>query len=408
LSGRPGVLFHAGPSMGHSRTSKRVNTETDVLVVGGGIMGCAAAYYLAREGTDVLLVERGELNAEGSGVNAGSLHVQLPSSLFHENEDAMIEARAQTTPLRLEAIRTWRELAGDLDDDIELAVTGGLMVAVTESQLCFLETKMARERHYGATVELVTGPALFALAPYLSERVLGAEFCALEGRINPTLATPALWRAAVRAGARLWHGTELLALEWASGSFVAATSRARIRCSRVVNAAGPWSGEIARMAGFSIPVGAVILHMNVTEPAAPFLGHLVQHAGARLTAKQATNGNLLIGGGWPARGESALGHVEVGRESMERNLGVAQSVIPDVARLRLIRCWAGRNIVGDNLPVLGPVPGVPNFFNAVTGTGYTGGPVSARLLADVMAGRDPSFDIQPYSVGRFARAAATG
>jgi glycine/D-amino acid oxidase-like deaminating enzyme len=385
-----------------------VDTETDVLVVGGGIMGCAAAYYLARDGVDVLLVERGDLNTEASGTNAGSLHVQLPSSLFVEEGEAMIEARAQTTPLRLEAIRTWRELADELDDDIELAVTGGLMVAVTDAQLRFLEIKMARERHYGATVELVTGAALFTLAPYLSERVVGAEFCALEGRINPTLATPALWRAALRAGVRLWRGTELLALERASGSYVAATSRARIRCSRVVNAAGPWSDAIARMVGFSMPVGGVNLHMNVTEPAAPFLTHLVQHAGARLTAKQATNGNLLIGGGWPAHGESARGHAEVGRESMEHNLGVAQSVIPDVARLRLIRCWAGRNIVGDNLPVLGPVPGIPNFFNAVTGTGYTGGPVSARLLADVMAGRKPSFDIHPFSVERFARAAAAG
>jgi glycine/D-amino acid oxidase-like deaminating enzyme len=385
-----------------------VDTETDVLVVGGGIMGCAAAYYLARDGVDVLLVERGDLNTEASGTNAGSLHVQLPSSLFVEEGEAMIEARAQTTPLRLEAIRTWRELADELDDDIELAVTGGLMVAVTDAQLRFLEIKMARERHYGATVELVTGAALFTLAPYLSERVVGAEFCALEGRINPTLATPALWRAALRAGVRLWRGTELLALERASGSYVAATSRARIRCSRVVNAAGPWSDAIARMVGFSMPVGGVNLHMNVTESAAPFLTHLVQHAGARLTAKQATNGNLLIGGGWPAHGESARGHAEVGRESMEHNLGVAQSVIPDVARLRLIRCWAGRNIVGDNLPVLGPVPGIPNFFNAVTGTGYTGGPVSARLLADVMAGRKPSFDIHPFSVERFARAAAAG
>ncbi|MDP6604154.1 MAG: FAD-binding oxidoreductase [Rhodospirillales bacterium] len=385
-----------------------MDTETDVLVVGGGIMGCATAYYLAREGTDVLLVERGDLNTEASGTNAGSLHVQLPSSLFQEESEAMIEARAQTTPLRLEAVRNWRELADELDDDIELAVTGGLMAAVTEAQLRFLEMKMVRERRYGATVELVTGSALFTLAPYLSEHVIGAEYCPLEGRINPTLATPALWRAAVRAGARLWRGTELLALERASGTYIAATSRTRIRCSRVVNAAGPWSGAIAQMAGFSIPVEGAILHMNVTEPAAPFLTHLVQHAGARLTAKQATNGNLLIGGGWPARGESALGHIDVGRESMERNLGIAQSVIPDVARLRLIRCWAGRNIVGDNLPILGPVPGVPNFFNAVTGTGYTGGPVSARLLAEVMAGREPSFDIQPYSVERFARAAAAG
>ena len=378
-------------------------TAADCLVIGGGIMGCSLAYWLAGEGRGVVLIERGELNGGASGSNAGSLHVQMLSHFAslqapHERVDA-------ERPLRLHvgAVAEWQALQAALDEDFELSIGGGLMVAETEVEQRQLETKIEREARHGVASELLEANAARAWAPYLGPTVRVAARCALEGRLNPGLATPAIARAAESRGADLRHATRLLALERSGATFIARTDTGEIRAGIVINAAGPWAGEVAAMLGVALPVTRRPLQMSVSEVTAPFLPHLVQHVGRRLTMKQATSGNVLIGGGWPGSLDAA-GEARLERRSIEGNLAVACRVVPQVASLHLLRVWTALiTRVPDGNPVLGEMPDVPGFFQALAiPNGYTLGPLCARLVAEAVCGRNTSFDLSPWSPARFA------
>ena len=382
-----------------------MSTAADCLVVGGGIMGCALAYRLAGEGRGVVLIERGELNGGASGCNAGSLHVQMLSHFARLQEPQ--ERLAAERPLRLHvaAVAEWQALQAVLGEDLELSVEGGLMVAETEAEERLLEAKVEREARHGVASELLDASAARACAPYLGPAVRVAARCALEGRLNPGLATPAIARAAAARGADLRRATPLRSLERRGTAFVAGTDKGEIRAGVVINAAGPWAGEVAAMLGVALPVTRRPLQLSVSEATAPFLPHLVQHVGRRLTMKQATSGNVLIGGGWPGSLDDT-GQARLARQSIEGNLAVACRVIPQVASLHLLRVWTALiTRVPDGNPVLGEMPGVPGFFQALAiPNGYTLGPLCARLIAEAICGRSPSFDLSPWSPARFAGA----
>jgi glycine/D-amino acid oxidase-like deaminating enzyme len=375
--------------------------DTDVLVVGGGVMGCALAYYLAREGVEVTVIDRHDLNTQASGTNAGSLHVQILSHWARVEDAATIAATQRPLPLYVEAVEVWRALSRELDCDIEFSAKGGFMVAETAEEMRLLERKSLRERECGVDSRVVSGGELRAFAPYFSDAVIGASFCPYEGKVNPILATPALARGAERAGARFLRHTELRALARSRAEFEAATSRGTIRARRVVIAAGAWAGEIAAMIGLELPMSRRALHMNVTEPTAPLVPHLVQHMGQRLTLKQASNGAMIVGGGWPAGADLSATNPEVLRTSIEGNLWIAARLVPALAELRLVRTWTGIiNVMIDGSPVLGPVPAVPGLFVAMASVGYTSGPICARLVAAAIRGEDPPMDIAPFSITR--------
>ena len=389
---------------GAATAGNDLELETDVLVVGGGILGCAVAYYLARAGVEVILIERHDVSTHASGRNAGSLHVQIQSVFARRTDPVWVKGFDDQLPLFPLAVRTWKELAAELDDDIELKICGGLMVAETAEHMRFLEAKAKRERAGGLTVEVLGQSELRDVAPYLSKRLAGAEYCPDEGKVNPTLATPAVARAAEYHGARILRHTELLELRPTGEGFEARSSRGPIRCRRVVDAAGPWAAEVAAMVGVTIPVRCKTVQQIVTEPVAPFISHLVEHAERKLTMKQAAAGHVILGGGWPGAIDPETGYPEVVPAAIEGSLGTSVQVAPRLAHLRLLRAWSGINVEIDGKPALGPVPGVPGFHVAVAGTGYTLGPICAKLLAETLLGRTPSMDLEPFSIARFARA----
>lgn len=377
--------------------------DTDVLIVGGGIVGCALAYYLARACVEVILIERDEPNTEASGANAGSLHLQLTSPFFLQTPREALEALVpDLMQLSLDAADEWRTLALALDPDIELKLGGGLMVAETDKELRLLSEKAKIERKAGLEAEILSRSDLHAVAPYLSERIVGAEFCPGEGKVNPLTATLALASAAQKAGGQLHRQTELVGLKSETNGILAVTTRGSIRCRRVVNAAGSLAGRVADMIGAQLPLEARAQHMNVTEPTRAFIPHLVQHAGRRLTLKQAAGGSVIIGGGLPARMDYPSGRISVLRESLETNLETASSVVPALGQLCLVRAWASKAVITDGIPILGEHPGVAGFYNAVpASSGYTTGPVCARLLADTLIGQRPVRDLRAFSIERF-------
>jgi glycine/D-amino acid oxidase-like deaminating enzyme len=372
-------------------------TTCDVLVVGGGITGSATALRLAEGGADVILVERHDLNTQGSGYNAGSLHSQLQHEPFIQRGEAWARRYAPATRFLAESTGLWQTLGDELGTDLEAAILGGILVAETAAQMRDVERKVGIEREQGLDVELLSASDLQRLAPYVSDRMAGGEICRSEGKANPLLAGPALARAARSAGARILPHTELTALAREGEGFRAATSGGEIGARRVVSAGGIEAGRVTALLGVPLPVRGEAIQVSVTEPVQPLVRHLLYFAGDMLTLKQAKVGSLLIGGGWPAR-LAADGTPTVNPDSLRDNLALAQKVVPAVGQARLLRAWAGFvNAVDDWLPIIGELPGQPGAFVGVFPyMGFTAGPLMGQVLADLVLGRNER-DLSPFS-----------
>jgi sarcosine oxidase, subunit beta len=365
--------------------------RTDILVVGGGIAGCAIAYFLSRQGAEVTLVEQHDINSLASGSNAGSLHAQIPHEPFLLEGEGWARRFAPVVPLLVESIALWKALSAELGVDLEVTTPGGLLVAETDAEMNDIRRKSAIERASGLDVHLLGRQELESIAPYLTRNVAGAAFCPLEGKANPLVATPALAAKARAMGARMLSRTTLVKLETGPQGFVATTDKGRIEARRVVNCAGAGAGRLAAQIGLDFAIDGFPIQVSVTEPVAPLIDHLVYAAGDRLTLKQSHHGGFLIGGGWPARLDETTGRLQVDPKSLAGNLRVALRLVPDLAGVQLLRTWpAIVNGTADWLPILGETSSVRGFFMCVVPwLGFTGGPAAARLVADQILGRKP-------------------
>ena len=377
--------------------------KTDVLIIGGGLAGCATAYFLAREGASVLLVEKSDLNTQASGCNAGSIHIQIPHEPFLELGEAWARAFAPTIPLMMESVALWRRIGPELGADLDVSITGGLLVAATEDEMRAVERKAAIEREHGMTVELLDRAELRRRAPYVSESMIGGAFCPDEGKANPLKATPAFAAAAERHGARILRQTEVLGIEQEGSGFRVRTPAHDIAASRVVNCAGADAGRVAAMVGLSLPIEGHPIQVTVTEPAEPLVPHLVYAAGAKLTLKQMKNGTCLIGGGWPATRRASDGRLAINLRSLRDNMRIALAVVPRLGQVRVVRTWpAIVNGTADWKPILGEVPGHRGLFIGMfPWMGFTAGPISALTVAELVLGRKPSFDLSRFSTLRY-------
>jgi glycine/D-amino acid oxidase-like deaminating enzyme len=382
-----------------SRTAPQIGT----VIIGGGIVGLCLARLLAREGCDVAVVDSGR--DAGSSANAGSLHVQMQSRFIRMYPD-QVPALERALPLYVAAGGLWRELAAELaaerGADIEFKESGGLMIAETPDQYAFLATKCAREKALGLDVSMIDRAELRRVAPYLGDAAYGAEFCAHEGKLNPLFANAAITASAQDAGAVILTDTQVTGIVPEGSGYRIDTCRGAMRAGRIILSAGAGTVALAAHLGVTVPTTAEPLHMNVTEAAQPIIGHLVQHAERMITLKQLASGHVVIGGGWPARSSPSGGIATVERESVLGNLSLALHIVPRLRDLRIIRTWAGINTTTDGQCVIGAA-GPPGLFIAVPGdAGYTLGPLVARLAAAVVLGREPEFDVAPFTPARFA------
>ena len=360
-----------------------------VLIVGGGIIGCAAALELARAGCRVTVLERATPGAEASSAAAGLL--------------APIDESAETNFARL-ALASWRlypDVVRDLQDrtgiDVEY-VTRGTIYPTSADRKRRDVTAWADIEEFG--VEILQGEEVHRLEPALSPAISHAIFVRGDHWLNNQRLVLAYAQTAVAAGVELNSGCHVSRLI-ADGGRVRAvvTEGERIEGDAVLLAAGAWSGELMAGLGLSFRVEPRRGQMLALAHVPPAITHCV-HGEVYLVPRP--SGELLIG----ATVERAGFHRAVTAEGIAGLLQAAFELVPSVRELPIARTWCGfRPWAPDSLPVLGPWPGLEGLFVA-TGhfrNGILLAPITARLMTEWITGRQPSLAVKDFLPDRFAR-----
>jgi glycine/D-amino acid oxidase-like deaminating enzyme len=358
----------------------------DAVVVGGGVMGCATALGLAQGGMRVAVVERRALGTGASGVNAGTLSLQIK--------------RAALVPYALKGLERWRSTAVRLGFDVHYHRTGGLTCAFTDEEAETLTQRMNERKAAGVPLEIVPAARARALEPGLSDKVRLASWCAEDGYAHSTLTGRAYRTALVNAGVTVIEGepVERIARD---GGFAIATPHRTVRGRRLVLAGGAWLKPLAKLLGVDFPISVRVNTVSVTARLPVLIRTIVGHAFGLLTLKQSDNGTMLIGGGWQGRGDLEQGWSAVDPDNLVGNLRLAQFAVPALAGAQIVRSWLGFEAhLPDMMPLVGPMPGIPDAFviGCVRG-GYTIGPYMGELLSQLILGREPEMPL--FNPARF-------
>ncbi len=372
-------------------------------MVGAGIIGTAIGARLAGAGAEVCVVDRAGPGAGTSSAGEGNL---LASDKLPGPELEMA----------VRGIQLWRRLAEEAGDHFEFQPKGGLVVARTPVELEALSSLVGRQRQAGLDVEVVGPDDLLRLEPELSPGLLGGAFYEGDCQVQPMLAV-AFHVAQLKAlGGRVVSGAEVLGAERDGDGAVRSveTTLGRVAVGKwVVNAAGPWAGELARRLGSEVAVHPRRGYILVTEPLPLVVRHKVYEAGYVATVygntEQAAcsavveatmSGTVLIGSSRELVGFSEHFDHAIAAEMASR----AIALFPNLARARVIRAYMGfRPATPDGLPVIGVDPAMGNLVHATghEGAGIGLAEVTAELVEALVRGTPAPLDLAPFAPTRF-------
>jgi sarcosine oxidase subunit beta len=360
----------------------------DVAVVGGGVMGCTVALFLARGGMRVALIERDGLCRGASGVNAGTLTLHM--------------TRAALIPYAMRGWQMWMEAEHWLGSSVLATAAPGLSLAFTLPECDLLRARAKARREHGAKIDLLERDAAVAIEPSLNAAVLEAAFSATDGFASASLTGRAYHVALRAAGVQIFERTPAARIEQTNGHYrvhgpETRAAPIRIDARRLVMAGGVWLEPLLAMVDIRVQVKTLVNQLIVTERMPPVMRSVLSIANGLLSMKQFANGTVLIGGGWQGIGDRVRGPVETIPENLIGNLRLAQYVIPALKKARVTRIWLGlESETADAMPMVGALPGLNDaWVIGCVHSGYTSGPYMGKLLAQTMLGEtteSPLFD----------------
>ncbi len=365
----------------------------DILVVGGGVIGCSIAYELAKASFAVTLVERGTPGCEASSAGAGMLAPQAESSAPSPRLGLGLASKALYAELALEL----RERTGL---DVEYETSGNLHCFLDEGDESVGRAACAWQREAGLKAELLSRADALALEPDLSAEVRGALFFPEDHWVNNPRLVTALATGAAQGRARFVTGEVTALLRAGDRVTGAQVGEDQIRAGAVVLAAGAWSGQLAATAGLRLPVGPVRGQIVCLEGIPRRHRHLLHIKDHYLVPR--VNGEILIGASVEWAGFAKQVTVEYVRSALD----AAMRLAPALGRLPIKATWAGfRPWAPDELPIIGPWPGLEGLVVA-TGhfrNGILLAPITARLVRELLVERAPSMDLTPFLPGRLLK-----
>ena len=394
--------------------------QTDVAIIGGGIVGASSAYYLARRGLRVALFEARDLAYGASGRNLGYvwLHSRRPGPEL---------SLAMTTR------RFLPQLTEELDYDFELQCNGGMVFFKTEAQARFMAEFVQQRNTDGVTMELLDAKEARELSPILPETILGATFCPLDAQINPEQYVRAFATAAKRFGADVHVGTPVKKIIIENGHVSGIEiPEGRVSADVVVLAAGGWTPELALGLGLNVPIYPMRLQVVSTAPMPRIVDKLIYGAVAVKQYKifqdlpgfeaaafdadyesdygmpflqalcQTRAGNILLGCPMDYPGfvwEPDMRGIAMTMRAMLQDF-------PMLREARFERAWAGvLPYTSDNLPIIDFAPDHRGLMLAAGHVfGNAAGPSTGLLVSELISGVPPTIDPAPF---RFDRASLT-
>ncbi len=367
-----------------------------IVVIGGGLHGFAAALHLARAGHRVSVVEKDYAGRHASGVNAGGVR--------------RLGRHTAEIPLALAAAERWRRMGELVGGDCGFVPCGQVRVAESDADMDALEARVAEVRALGFGHEYLIAPGeLRRRVPAIGAHCRGALVCDGDGYASPYRTVTAWRRAAQAAGAACYHGERVTGVERLADGWRVVSRERAWTADVVVNCAGAWAGEVCRMFGERVPVQAEAPMLMITERLAPFLEPVVGATHRPLSFKQFPNGTVLIGGGIRGRVEQGLAHPRL--DGLAANARTVTDLFPFMARVRIVRTWAGvEGVMPDGIPVIGRSAVAPDVVHCFgfSAHGFQLGAITGEIVRDLVTGREPALPIAPFAVERFAAANPAG
>lgn len=374
-------------------------------------MGASVAWHLAQRGmTNVVLVEREPQLATGStGKNAGGVRHQF--------------SHPANIALSIESIAMMARFEDVVGTPIDFHQDGYLFLLSTAAHVATFLKNVQMQKAHGVDVQWLSPKEAQALAPGLDVTgVKGATYCAADGVADPNGVTVGFAKGAQARGVEVARETEVTGIRLAGNRVVEVqTSRGAITTPLVVNAAGPWAKSIGRMCGVDVPVEPERRHIFIASP--PGGGSWDDGANAgRVPSNKLLvidfdtsfyfhreGGGVLFGMGDPD--EQPGFDITVRWDFLPKVIEVAMQRLPALADAAVSHAWAGLyEMTPDHNPIIGPSSDVEGFYTIAgfSGHGFQHAPAAGRILADVITGRDPKFDLSPFTTDRFNQRTVAG
>ncbi|MBU75178.1 MAG: FAD-dependent oxidoreductase [Rhodospirillaceae bacterium] len=363
-----------------------------IIVIGGGIQGCATAYFLAKRGQDVTLLEKDHIGRHASGVNAGGVR--------------RLGRDPVEIPLSLASMDIWQSLQGHIGDHADaFHPCFYLKVALDEDGQALGVDRINALLKAGFKHEIwLEDWEVKRRLPHLSCPTYGGILVEGDGWALPWRIVQGFASAAVKHGSRLVEGCRVVGIERGRDGWQLHTTKGLLEAAQVVNCAGAWAAGLSALAGdAAFPLSPYAPMLAVTDSRPGILPAVIGVLGQTLSLKQLHSGQFVIGGGIRARANLETSRGEIDIPALAASMDLATTLFTAITSARIIRCWSGiEGYMPDGLPVIGrgSQPGLVHGFG-FSAHGFQLGPAVGEALADLVMGQQPRISLAPFSPSRF-------
>ncbi|PEY62275.1 glycine oxidase [Bacillus cereus] len=387
----------------------------DVLIIGGGIIGCSIAYYTSKYGRDVTIIEKGEFVSGTSSRCDGNI-LAIDKDPGFDSQMSLVSQKLVT------------DLSEELEHSFEYRAPGSILVCESDEEMEAAQQWVNRQQEAGLPFRMLDRQDIREESPFFADDLLGGLECATDSTVNPYLLAFSLLSEAQKFGAKAFKQTEVKSMEIETdGSFVVETTNGTFTAQQVVNAAGVWAPKIGQMLNINIPIeprkGHIIVasrQQHVGCRKVMEFGYLISKFGGKrkvdaLTEKYGValvfepteSQNFLIG----SSREFVGFHTRINNEVVKCIANRAIRFYPKMADMMVIRSYAGlRPWTEDHLPIISRVEHIPNYFIAAghEGDGISLAAVTGKVIEELLNEKETIIPIEPLRLSRFTERVLNG